>query len=154
MTDFSYQTDSYCNPPKRDLYETDKEVWRQLYIETAKNKKVLEKLHHKILQSFAKDSSLDQNWKDAKEIENFSKVDVGIVSKISYLLTGSPIDYDVISSTELPYHAVDRCDLLAKMFEEKYKDFPLVLECSYVRYSLGVLNKDVKLNARIKLKDL
>lgn len=146
--------DKYVHRTSFRTKNNEKVRW-QSYIETAKNKKVLEKLHHEIVHSFVQHSLRGQNLRDYfGEIETFSKVNIGIIGKISYLLTGSPIDYDVISSTRVKYSAEERCILLAKEFEEKYKDFPLILECSYSGYNLKTFDEDVKLTTRINPKEL
>lgn len=166
MSESIRKTDSYCNPPKRDLYELDKEIRRQLYTETAKNEKILKKLHHKILNEFSQFDhyNFQQNSNPNFIVENFSKVNTDFFSKVSYLLTGKPIvsylltgkpiDYDVISSINPEYTAVERCQMIAEMFEKKYPDFPLILECEHHGYDYAAHEKDVRLRARINRKNL
>lgn len=153
MDKFFHKNVSYCDPPDLSAQEARKAVRRQLYVEAVKNEKILEKMHHGILNEFAKVPSSKFESSDFM-IEEFSKVEVGFARRVAYLLTGKPIDYNVISSIDEPYHAVERCHLIAETFENKYKDFPLVLECDYTGYNDFPHDRNVHLRAKFTRKDL
>lgn len=156
MSESIGKTDSYCNPPKRDIYELDKEIRRQLYIETAKNEKILGKIHRKILSKFYQfdDHNLVHNNNPSFTVEKFSNANADISSKLSCLFTEEPLDCEVISSIAIKYTPLERCQLIAEMFEKKYPDFPLMLECEHQSHDRSAYDKDVRLRARINRKDL